>query len=526
MSSALLDPPETKIEEHPVIQEQISLEDRIPPQFKMSRRTAMTVLGFGLIYAWYILKPLWHTDLWGHLAYGRYIWTTRTLPTTEPLMPLSQGIPFVDTAWLSQCLGYLTMQSLGVAGLQGLLALTVTATAVVVYHAVGRRTGLWLLAGFSTLVFILLEGEYLAIIRPQLAGILCASILLHRIISRRFTTSNYVLIPLLMMVWANLHGSFVVGLALLVTVTAGRGVDLLRRTGTLRSWFHDQTLRSWLVCTQLACVATLLNPYGLGLFTAVAQLSKNSNLQALTEWQPLHLSAGHGRLFLASAVAMVVIARLTPRRISTWEAVTLIGCAIGTLLSARFMIWWGLSAVMLGAVHVAAIGRRRWSGWRRPAASPVSGKWMVVSVGLCWIFFAYSPLGMRLLHNRQPNIAKSVSSETPLELVGWLKKHPPQGQIFNPYEWGDFLQWAGPPKMQVFLNSHAHLVPREVWLHYLQVVEQSADWTEVLDRYSINTVILDLQHRESLIRRLKDNAAWTVAYEDRNGVVFQRRKSI
>ena len=79
---------------------------------------------------------------------------------------------------------------------------------------------------------------------------------------------------------------------------------------------------------------------------------------------------------------------------------------------------------------------------------------------------------------------------------------------------------------EIFVNSHAHLVPREVWLNYLQVVEQAAGWEEVLDRYGVNTVVVDPRFRDLLIRRLRDNAAWKVGFEDQRSVVFVRKAPI
>lgn len=147
-------------------------------------------------------------------------------------------------------------------------------------------------------------------------------------------------------------------------------------------------------------------------------------------------------------------------------------------------------------------------------------------MGLIWIFFAYSPLGMRLVHHKEPDPARALSNNTPLGIVAWLNEHPPQGLVFNPYEWGDYLLWAGPAELQIFLNSHAHLVPAEVWTHYLAVMDQTVEGAEVLRRYGVNTVILDAEYRSSLIRKMKDDPEWKLAYEDNRGAVFQRKRSI
>jgi hypothetical protein len=527
MSGTVLEAPPTQATpEPPPLADPALLEDRVPPHLKVSRRTAVAVLLFGLIYAWFVLRPLWHTDLWGHLAYGRALATTGRLPATEPLMTLSQGMPFVDTAWLSQLIGYATMTTLGVAGLQGLTALVITAMAILLQHRLQARTrsAVWGWVGLAG--FLALAWAHLGVVRPQLAGLLCFVVLWHRVTSRRPSPHDLWGLPLLHLLWANLHGSFLIGLTVLGVMTLGRAIDVVRRTGTPRSLTHDAAVRRWLVITQLSAVATLVNPYGLGLHLEVFRVAENPNLLALTEWQALNLRSTPGEWFLASAALLILLARWTPRRIAAWEPLLLIGLGCGTLFSARFAIWWAPVAAYSLTLHTHATFRR-WSPWRAElATSPTTGKWSVVAVGLVWIFFAYSPLGMRVIHKKEPNLEKALSASTPLGVTGWLREHPPKGLVFNPYEWGDYLQWAGPDGMRVFLNSHAHLVPREVWLHYLQVMEQSAEWPEILDRYGINTVILDKEYRESLIRRFKDDAGWSLGYEDARGVVFVRRKPV
>ncbi|HUQ68068.1 MAG TPA: hypothetical protein VM165_01010, partial [Planctomycetaceae bacterium] len=502
------------------------LEDRVPDEWKLSRRTAGCAFAFGLLFLIFAIKPLWHTDVWGHLSYGRWMVSARQLPVTEPLMPLAIGVPFVDTAWLSQLLSYAVVQSAGVAGLQGLSAGLIVATSLLLFQRTFQRTrSVWFGAG-AVLAFLWLDWANLAVTRPQLAGLLCFAILLHRLTSRSPKWWDWLLVPALHCAWANLHGSFVVGLGLLAAHVLCRAVDLVRRTGSLRALWHDQTVRRLLVWLELSAVATLVNPYGLGLIVEVLRFPDNPNLRALTEWQALNPHSPNGYVFLGSVVALMFAYRCSPRRIAAWEPLALFGLAIGTLWSARFLVWWGPVSALLLAMHAHA-ALRRWSPWRaEPAVSPRSGKWSVVTLGLVWIFFAYSPIGLRLLHKTEPKLTAAVSPETPLSATKWLNEHPPVGQVFNTYEWGDYLQWAGPPGMPIFVNSHAHLVPREVWQHYLNVVDVTVEWEDVLDRYGVNTVVLDTQYRDALIRRLKDHAKWTLRYEDKQAAIFVRKSTI
>ncbi|HET6423976.1 MAG TPA: hypothetical protein VFG20_09855, partial [Planctomycetaceae bacterium] len=128
MSGTVLEPPPVETQSAPDPEpggHQIDLsllEDRVPEQWKSTRRLTACVALLGIVFFVFCVRPLWHTDLWGHLAYGKLIATLRALPSTEPLMPLAKGVPVIDTAWLSQLIGYGTVTTLGLAGLQGLSA--------------------------------------------------------------------------------------------------------------------------------------------------------------------------------------------------------------------------------------------------------------------------------------------------------------------------------------------------------------------------------------------------------------------
>src|SRR6056297_1607270 len=70
---------------------------------EMSQRANFFLTGLCLVLVQcYANRPLWHSDLWDHVNYGRWILKTHTLPATEPLLPLAQHVPLVSTAWGSQ----------------------------------------------------------------------------------------------------------------------------------------------------------------------------------------------------------------------------------------------------------------------------------------------------------------------------------------------------------------------------------------------------------------------------------------
>ena len=535
MSGTLVDAPpvaDESLEQEPTNGPDLSaLEDHVPLHLRAPRALAGLTLTVGLVFLFFCFRPLWHTDVWGHLAYGRLIWQTQSLPVTEPLMPLAQGVRFVDTAWLSQLIGFGAISSLGVPGLQGLYALSVSICAGLLAWRVYRTSRHGWFALSAVLLFLTVTWSQLIVHRPQLAGMVCFVGLLALCTSRKPHKADWLMVPVLFAAWANLHGSFLMGLALLGCFVLGRAVDVMRRTGSLRSVLRDDRTRRRFLLLELAAVAVLLNPYGIGLYAEALQISSNPNLQELTEWAPLSLRDGQGQMFALVAVLLGMLYRWSPRRVRAWEVLALIGFGGAALWSSRLLVWWTPVAALLVATHGYAVWRVSRHLPLVPEPAPRAGKWSVVTVGLVWICFAYSPLGVKVMHGRNPEFKtpefkKVVFSYTPVAAVEYLKKNPPQGMVFNIYEWGDYLQWNGPQGMKVFVNSHAHLVPREVWQAYMQIIEQRSGWEDALDRYGVNTIVLDRDHREPLIKRLKEDEKWKVGFEQDGQVVFLRKKPI
>jgi hypothetical protein len=517
------------------------LEDKTPDWFKTTSRFPLGVLAVGLVYVFFAFLPLAHTDVWGHLAYGRWIVAAGALPAAEPLMPLSKGMPFVDTAWLSQLIGYFTATTLGYAGLKFLNGLGVALAGGLLLGWIAHRTRSlgWGVLALAT--FLVVGWEHLTVFRPQLAGLVLFSGLLVALHASPRRWQRFA-VPVGFVLWANVHGSWVLGLGLLGAFVVGRAADVLLRTGRPGRLLRDRRLVQACVLWELAAVATLVNPYGLGLHVAVLSFSSNPNLAALVEWQPLSVAYLQGRAAFVVAAALFLVHRFSPRRASTAELLLLIGLGGAAVWTSRLIVWWGVVAAWSLSLHAAAVWGRRRGTVGVAAVRERRGLWTVVGLGVVWILFAISPLGFELLHagdaEAQGNVQgvdrlagtlpveKVVERATPVGVTRWLRANPPRGLVFNTYEWGDYLLWAGPEGLEVFVNSHVHAVPAEVWQHYLHVAGAGEDWEEILARYGVNTVAVDKAVRGPLIERLAANEAWERVYDDGVGSVFVRREPI
>src|SRR5690606_17362526 len=111
--------------------------------------------------------PVWHTDIWRPLSYARWILQHRTVPATEPLLPLAQAMPFVDIAWLSQLIGYGMFQTYGIHGIQFLSAACVIAAGALLAFSILRRTGNSGAALLTLAAFYWGTYQQILVVRPQ-----------------------------------------------------------------------------------------------------------------------------------------------------------------------------------------------------------------------------------------------------------------------------------------------------------------------------------------------------------------------
>jgi hypothetical protein len=486
------------------------------------RSVAILVVVAGIFWL-YSRQPLYHTDLWGHLAYGRLIRQSGALPATEPFMPLARDVPLVDSAWLAQVAGFVAYSQWGTPTIQFLHALAIAVCLGILAQGIYRRTRsvLWTIAGVG--LFDALNWFQFQIVRPQMAGLVCCAALLAMMTGRRWHTFYWVAIPAMLALWANLHGSFIVGLGYLACAAVGRTIDVWRRTRRLAAPLHDSRVRRLFAATALAALAVVFNPYGLRLYPEVVAFSRNPNLRQLLEWQVLDLGSTQGKIAVGVAAGLVVVFLLSPRRLPAGELLALVALGGAALWSARMLIWWTPVAAHAFAVHAHEVCQRFLTGGKIRASPRRSVLWTAIATGIAVVSVVTTPLGARVLTGKSPDLSQCVSAQTPLEAAAWLREHPPDGQTFNTYEWGDYLVWAGPPKLLVFVTSQAHLVPPAVWRDYLAVIRLTPGWEEILDKYGVSTVVLDKVRRGTLIGNLRKNGAWSVVFEDHVAVIFARQ---
>lgn len=309
-----------------------------------------------LVVAWLVLlilllvvgRELLNVDSWLTLVAGREI-VEHGLPHRETLTVIPAGREWIDQQWLAQLLfyGLVRARGLGLALLvHALLVSSAIAVTMVASRIRGASVRMTLAATVACLVVAPWSWQLRAqsIALPLFALTLALTATDHDLAKRR----TLLVFPLLVL-WANVHGSVVLGEAL---VSLAALMVLLRRLrgsgpGTRFGWAVLYLILPW------AC--TIASPYGTDLVHYYRELLVDSPVSRyVTEWQAPS-PHGYQLAFFVVAAATVVVAVWQHRRLAIYDLAVLAITLASALRSVRAVVWFALALALLVPVALDGI---------------------------------------------------------------------------------------------------------------------------------------------------------------------------
>ena len=466
--------------------------------------------------------PLHHTDLWGHLSFGRWIAQQGLLPTADPFRPFDFVASYTNIPWLAQLAGYAAYKLGGASALLLTQASLVTALcAAMIAAARGRGVSTsWAVAAAS--IALLLALPVLGVLRPQLLGMLLLALVLCGLPRLKTHRHPLVWLPALFALWVNVHGSFSLGLLLVAGWALGLSIEARRADVSWARVMHYRTVRRPWIVLGLAWAACCLNPTGFNIYAQVLSFSAQPNLGEITEWQPTVLASLSGTLFYASCLTTALLLRISPRRIRTEEV--LVGLAFGLLaLSAmRMTAWWALVWPWIVVPHAAAAwGSLNYGQPRSALGSSISTRYSFSAMALVFATLVWSPATHGLLSGRTPVEGTIVSRGTPLPLADALDELGVEGRLLAPFEWSDYLLWRRGSSIEPLVYCHVHLAGAEVWQDYQRLLRGDEQLVSLVDRYALLWLVVDCQQPPTLLARLIEEPRARLMYQDRRALVFE-----
>ena len=459
-------------------------------------------------------------DLWGHLIFGRLILMHGHLPHRDIYSYSAAGLPWHDHEWLSDVVLALCWSGFGDLGLK-LMKLAATAATITLLAMGAAETGAPI-----TLQLVVLTTGAIAIapmmqFRPQLFDFVALSALLLLLArdSYRGAARLWLAIPIFAL-WANLHGGFFVGLAVLVVYTLVTTIGDLASGNTLRRATH-------LGGVTLGCVlATLLNPDGVGNWFTVMHTMRNPLTRAMiSEWQPLlfkivelwHKSPGTAINFAVVIVPLAALAVcfvMRPRGGDLALVVIAAMMGVAAYLAVRNMALAVIASITPLCRHAALAHVT--TRFLSPAPSAPRTKFHEVVVGAIALLLAVSTgLFSRNLPDGYPQ---------PHGAVEFMRAHGLCGNVLGDFGWGEYLIFHLAPESKVFIDSRYDMVyPQKVIGDYFDFFFDRPRAAAVLNNYPHDFVMLGpTAPVRALIERRSD---WRLIYSDSDALLFARADS-
>jgi hypothetical protein len=301
------------------------------------------VAALAAVFIFTSFNRLNHTDLWCHVVFGRWMAEHQALPAVDPLTAEPTTIPVLQAAWLSQVLGYEVERFFGNEGLVFGHALLVTLTAAVLMLAVLRRGAPAVWVWTAGIALFVLDLPIAGTIRPQLFGQLGAALFLLTAAELPQRKHPLLWIPVVAALWANLHGSILMGLAILGISAIGVTWNAYHEAGDkLAAILRDRRLPIVWGAVLLALGGASLNPHGPLLLVRTLLFNDHAALASVSEWRAMTPGSLTGVLMIASVALTALLVKYSPRKWEASEVLLLLVFGLVTLPAIRMLAWWAV----------------------------------------------------------------------------------------------------------------------------------------------------------------------------------------
>jgi hypothetical protein len=463
----------------------------------LDRVWAVLAVGIPVIGALFLSMST--VDLAYHIRLGELI-LHGTIPRVDSFSFAAAGATWVDQQWLAQAAMALAHRAGGWDAVFLLKAGLVGLTFGWVFAACRSGGASPRAAAGLTLAGYLAGAQNLAM-RPQLFAVTLFAAVLWISSTRRDHPARQWAIPVIALVWANLHGSFV-----LVPVLVGL------------DWLEDRRERSpgvsrTFLIGVLSVLATLVNPFGIRVWSYAVDIATNPTITRFaSEWEPTSARTLSGIALFAwvAGLAWFFARRTEP---VPWTTLLKLGVWFVVALPAlRGVAWWGLAAPVAVAPLLAAPA---------PDAEGRKGS-RVMNLALVGVLVAGMVVLLPWWRGTEPDGRPSILVEAPEGVVAAVTGASEAGDhVWVDQVWASWFEYRLPDR-PVFVDSRIELYPEQTWATYLDVANGREGWQDVLDRYGVDVLALSPGQSQKLIERVDVDPGWRRIYRDEDGSVFVR----
>lgn len=470
-------------------------------------------------------------DLGRHLTIGNYILDSLTIPTRDIFSHTMMGLPLTPHEWLAQTFFALSYRVGGLDGVVVFCALLIASTFTLVFRQCVAQSKMLLISLALTILGAAAASIHW-LTRPHLFTMLFTVLWIGELERWRLTGRwRWWVLPLLMLLWVNFHGAFIVG----IMIWGIYLIDNLLLNRRFRSK-HERRISNAdvnainkmqpriLILTGVSIlILTLVNPVGWRIWETTFGFLQNRYLVSHTvEYLPPDFQQISSWPFLVMISLSILLVSLTSKRTTIAAALLITAWTVFGLISARnIAIYAVIAAPILAGIGSSFLRDNKsfervvsFDSRLRVVDSNLFGYiWplvtilLIVGLLLSGANLDYSNTGNRFSEN-----------VFPVEAVDWVSEQAEMGPVFNYFPWGGYLLYRGWPQQQVFIDGQTDFYGESLTRQYETVITLGSGWKEILDKYHVRWVIMPADSQ--LVKALGELPGWKMEYQDEIAAIF------
>ena len=429
------------------------------------------------------------TDLWLHLVAGKVITETRSLPRADILTFTRQGEPWSLHEWGYQLFAYSLYSLFGLLGLLIFKSLAITIALLLLFFLLPKNLYLRIIVTLTVSLLLLRFSS----IRPQLFSWIFLLVLLHLLHSLPLLKQEkYIYFPLLFFIWGNLHPLHLLGLLMVAFYTIEH--------------FWKTRNYSFILILLLSAAASVLNPLGFRVFLLPFTITSSF----INEWQPF---SPQGIFFYIYIIFVLFGSYLffSRKKISRFSfadiCCSLLFAALGFIsrrhVALAFLI---LTPLFLRDISFSETSFFHMRTFRKDFFFILFLLLSLLSILFISNFFVNTPFPWGTLPQKE---------------VELIKRYDIQGNIFNDYGYGAYLEFWLYSHNLMYIDSRAETMGSSLLQEYHALGKEKKDtFFQVLDKNHITLVIV--RHEMGLTNLLLNNKAWKPLFLDAAHASFVR----
>jgi hypothetical protein len=475
----------------------------------------------------HLLRTFNDPDFFWHLKTGEWIWQNRSLPLQDPFAftshtPVSSLAYFTLTSyWLSQTIYYLLYLT---TGLNGLIFLRFLLAGMLGYMVTKRRHGDSVIYLGLFTIFLTQFLEAYPFDRPQVFSFLLFAALL--LLLEKIKSGNdagagrpeipLVVLPVVMLVWSNLHGGYVLGQVVIILYMVMEGIKFGHPA--LRP-ISKSTYTKLVIAGAAGICCSLANPNTWHAFAQLAAMPDNtagyisefkSSIYIFRKFNDYGIIL-YWLILIMTGAGII----LNFRQLDLTELALLAGTGYFSFTQIRYVAFFTISAL--------------------PFISRAFSKGRILTWARAFIFTAALLIAVLFTWDEGTNIRNLFSGNWispyifPANAAEFIVKNDIRVNMYNYYDWGGYLIWRLGPERKVFIDGrglYPDVYARSQFITYTKGTEIAGTpfWKAALDAYNVKCVMIPLFERSGsalpLVSALVRDKDWTPVFFYLNSMIF------